>query len=316
MISFVINEMHKNTDPETGILIIHSWPIDHETDAGGRFLKCRMNWENDRDIIENVSLFYSSLMWLGDYYKTTGAEIGSRPEIDFSKAENEYEKEQLEQHLRYWSLCCEGYEQFEGDVEAFSKEAGKRLGREFNAYNTVICARRVCKCAALSAPDMVLAAERYDLGVAFALNAACESMEDTDIFTEPCKGDHIGCFDSSEINEIFDMIRSDRSLLPDPEVGYMLLLCDIFAERRPEVMLRIDELKEAADHVLSTLSAFEKNVLIKVYGLEDGIRRRHDELALEMHLPLSDIRCADVTAHRKLRHPGRNRWLRPFIEKV
>jgi RNA polymerase primary sigma factor len=73
-------------------------------------------------------------------------------------------------------------------------------------------------------------------------------------------------------------------------------------------------LREQLDKVLQTLSEREREVLKLRFGLEDGYSRTLEEVGHIFEVTRERIRQIEAKALKKLRHPGRNRRLRDYLE--
>ena len=73
-------------------------------------------------------------------------------------------------------------------------------------------------------------------------------------------------------------------------------------------------LKEQLMNVLETLTDREKKVLILRFGLGDGKARTLEEVGREFNVTRERIRQIEAKALRKLRHPGRSKKLKDFLE--
>ena len=73
-------------------------------------------------------------------------------------------------------------------------------------------------------------------------------------------------------------------------------------------------LREQITKVLATLTPREEKVLRLRFGLEDGRQRTLEEVGKEFNVTRERIRQIEAKALRKLRHPGRSKKLRDFLE--
>ncbi len=73
-------------------------------------------------------------------------------------------------------------------------------------------------------------------------------------------------------------------------------------------------LKEMTEQVLNTLTPREERIIKMRFGLEDGTERTLEEVGQNFGVTRERIRQIEAKALRKLRHPGRNRPLRAFLE--
>jgi RNA polymerase primary sigma factor len=74
-------------------------------------------------------------------------------------------------------------------------------------------------------------------------------------------------------------------------------------------------LKEQVDEVLSELTPREKRVLVLRFGLDDERSRTLEEVGLEFKLTRERIRQIEEKAIRRLRHSGRSRKLRSYLDQ-
>jgi RNA polymerase primary sigma factor len=73
-------------------------------------------------------------------------------------------------------------------------------------------------------------------------------------------------------------------------------------------------LKEQLMNVLDTLTDRERKVLILRFGLDDGKARTLEEVGREFNVTRERIRQIEAKALRKLRHPGRSKKLKDYLE--
>jgi len=73
-------------------------------------------------------------------------------------------------------------------------------------------------------------------------------------------------------------------------------------------------LREQLMNVLETLTEREKKVLILRFGLGDGKARTLEEVGREFNVTRERIRQIEAKALRKLRHPGRSKKLKDYLE--
>jgi len=73
-------------------------------------------------------------------------------------------------------------------------------------------------------------------------------------------------------------------------------------------------LKEQLMNVLETLTDRERKVLVLRFGLDDGKARTLEEVGKEFNVTRERIRQIEAKALRKLRHPGRSKKLKDYLE--
>jgi len=98
-----------------------------------------------------------------------------------------------------------------------------------------------------------------------------------------------------EDSHLGDFIPDDEAPAPAEAASYTLL-------------------KEQIGKVLSTLTPREEKVLRLRFGLEDGRPRTLEEVGKEFNVTRERIRQIEAKALRKLRHPGRSKKLRDFLD--
>lgn len=76
-----------------------------------------------------------------------------------------------------------------------------------------------------------------------------------------------------------------------------------------------NELKKQVKKALKTLNPKEQKILIKRFGIGDGIPHTLEEVGAEFDVTRERIRQIEVKALRKLKHPSRSKWLKIFLSK-
>lgn len=94
---------------------------------------------------------------------------------------------------------------------------------------------------------------------------------------------------------------------------YVDLLLTIFGWRDA---IDISGLKDVMDDLLSTLSATERLVLDRSFGLTSGSMLTYEEIANELKTTREKVEEHIDVALRKLRHPSRSRRLKAFIDEI
>ena len=126
-----VNNMFLNTD-EHGQLILHGWPIGDETDAGGRFYKCIMRWEDEADaddVVRYAQRLCTALVRLGEYYRDNGAAFGTRPDFGIVPDKNTEEAEALHYAMECWEQILDGIEQETGSAEELEYKRRRQRSR-------------------------------------------------------------------------------------------------------------------------------------------------------------------------------------------
>ena len=94
-------------------------------------------------------------------------------------------------------------------------------------------------------------------------------------------------------------------------------LGDFVPDEEEEAPLEIASnqvLREQLMRVLNTLNEREREVLKLRFGLEDGYSRTLEEVGHIFEVTRERIRQIEAKALKKLRHPGRSRLLRDYLE--
>ena len=208
-------------------------------------------------------------------------------------------------------------EQETGDAEELEYKAQKAFCipglHEINYRNTFCRARRLCKVISLNAPDIITAQECFRFTEAYTLSFMCDRLEATDLFYDTHITDDPFFFLDSDIEKVYDMIQNDCSLLTEPEVGYMLLANEIFHAHRLNIYRFGAELKAEIDALPGTLPESCRRIFRLRYGLDDGSRRRADETAAEMQIPICAVMGYESNAmHRLSVSPEAERLYRFF----
>ncbi len=73
-------------------------------------------------------------------------------------------------------------------------------------------------------------------------------------------------------------------------------------------------LREQVDALLSHLTPRERQVVIRRYGLDDGVPKTLEEVGRELNLTRERVRQIEARALRKLRHPSLSQHLKDFLE--
>ena len=301
MVWNIVKDMFDNTD-STGVLIIKGWDTEpEETGSNPRFYKCRMNWNFDKaqKIAEDAAYYCDGLA-------ETGASLADA-ESD-TDCEYSFDESYAMMLNEVWELFLFGCDSDTADENSLAKLAEERLGRELNAYNVFVRARRIVNASKLGAPDVILDNEKYEFVRAYVLNRACEEMICVDISKDRFDPETVtlGGFNEDDIDRIFEMLFKDCSVMPEERIGCTLLVNMIYGDIRLDLYRRYEKIKPTVDAALASLSKTERTVLEKLYGLTDGVRKTHAAAALELHIPLPMIMMYESIALRKLRHPCRS----------
>lgn len=100
--------------------------------------------------------------------------------------------------------------------------------------------------------------------------------------------------DSGE-SQFGDFLEDTSAESPDEVTGYSIL-------------------KDKLGEVLSTLTAREREVLVRRFGLADGKPKTLEEVGVEFNVTRERIRQIEAKALRKMRHPIRSKKLEAFLE--
>ena len=102
----------------------------------------------------------------------------------------------------------------------------------------------------------------------------------------------------------------------DQAKAYTVLLNAIFGEKTDFETLQpaSDQLIEALDAVLGTLTSGEDSLIRSRFGLADGEAKTMAELSQMTGKSEDDCRQIETDAISKLRHPSRSDQLREFLD--
>ena len=75
------------------------------------------------------------------------------------------------------------------------------------------------------------------------------------------------------------------------------------------------ELKSQIQQVIGTLSQKEAEIIMKRFGIGDGVSQTLEEVGKQFKVTRERIRQLEGKASRKLRHPARSQSLKLFLEK-
>lgn len=284
-----------------------------------RIYKCRVNRKAALGEIDIMDLSLSDIApcieELGVYYAKSDVGFGSMP-VPYAKDEDmDFLFDDPGQALLVWEIFfgeevskCKTEEDFETYAE-------KTLGSSMNAYNVYMQARRFLEACTYDGSYNVCVEEEYRFITAMLLNQWCESMEtaDPDKDSYNFKTGTMGILDSDDLEHVMELLYEDPMAMPEPAVGYMVLMDSIFGCHPFYLCGRYDELKPIMDECLDTLLPDQRRTIVSCYGLEDGKRIPTKQFALENNVHLSAIQVRTAQALRKLRHPTRSRKLKHFI---
>jgi RNA polymerase primary sigma factor len=77
----------------------------------------------------------------------------------------------------------------------------------------------------------------------------------------------------------------------------------------------LEDLKLQMKRVLASLNPREEKIIRMRFGIGEDAPKTLEEVGQEFEVTRERIRQIEVKALRKLKHPGRSRWLRTFMEK-
>ena len=311
MVENIILDMYKNTD-DNNTLYINGWSEEpEEVLSFPRFYRCRMNWDFNKagELARQASDICKGLFALGSYYEQTGQKISAKPDTL-----SDDDSDTVENALSVWEMFFGGYDHDSITADEIGKLAQQRLGGKTQAHNTFVFARRILTALRLGAPSMIVDWQIYGFARCFALTKASEEMSCLDITKDTFDSEtqSMGEYSSEDLKCVFELIRNDRTILPDEKMGCVLLVSKIFSSHRLDLYRRSD-LLVTADAVLQTLTKCERTVIEKLYGLKDGARNSIDQTALELNMPTPMAEYYETVALRKLRHPSRSEKLEKLL---
>lgn len=303
MNEYLITDMVRHTDAE-GTLILHDAPGFAEADAGWRFCKCTVRWEDVQGLTVTADELCLALEDLTRYYRETGAPFGSCPAVFPEAAPDPDTAESQARMTVHWMLYFDGIDL--DDKKHLAAAAEKSLGRPMLAAETLRRIHHYCKILTLGAPEIIVRAAHYCMIRTLALNAVCEEFGTAVLTAEPDQDGRIGCFSPRDLAAVTDLLGEDRSLLLEQKTGYALLASRLSGGFRPRFLHRPAKTKTVLDGMLETLLPTERDVLRMHYGLGDGSRRSADEIALALHYPVMAVQGALSGVIRKLAPPPRH----------
>jgi RNA polymerase primary sigma factor len=125
-------------------------------------------------------------------------------------------------------------------------------------------------------------------------------------------------FSSDTVAKIKEIATATVSLDAPVGVDKGVYLGDFISDNKvasPKKATIYRSLKEEAEKVLSTLSPKEEKVLKMRYGIGELKDYTLEEIGKDLSVTRERIRQIEIRALRKLRHPGRSRKLKVFMER-
>lgn len=304
MVKSIISDMFNNTD-NNGLLYINSWDIKpDEVSCIPRFFKCRMNWDikKAQQIAAEAEELCDALEKLGRYFADNELDIYIRP--DPALIGDEQEAEQL---IDVWDTFFDGFIDGEYDEDELIELAQQRLGENAFSYNAFIRARYVVKSASFGALQFFIDKEKYEFVRIYALAHACDEFVCIDISKDRynCRTHMFGGFNEYDISRVFEIIENDCTVMPSENMGYMLLVNKILCMQRLDIYRCIETLRPAIDAVLGTLTMLERDVLIKLYGLDGGVRISYDHTAIKTGTAVTMVKYYEADALEKMQNMTR-----------
>ena len=119
------------------------------------------------------------------------------------------------------------------------------------------------------------------------------------------------------INEIQKIAQEPVSLekpVGEEEDSKMIDFIEDNDTPSPAALSESKLLKRRLDEVLATLTPRENEVIRRRYGLDDGKPKTLEEVGREFNVTRERIRQIEAKALRKLRHPGRAKKLKDFVD--
>ena len=116
------------------------------------------------------------------------------------------------------------------------------------------------------------------------------------------------------MNVVQDPVSLDKTVGREEDTK----LEDLVQDRQtmsPEEESMKQALRNELDSALSDLKPRERQVIYMRFGLDDGKARTLEEVGKEFHVTRERIRQIEAKAIRHLRHPGRARKLKVFLEQ-
>ena len=115
--------------------------------------------------------------------------------------------------------------------------------------------------------------------------------------------------DTSDLFDLITMLEQNPTILPNPEIGYLLLWDDVM-RTDPSTLFETcanhsDLVRKNVDLALNTLFASDVELLRQIYGLNDGSRVSFNGITPQISQSKTQLW---ITAIRRLRHPKRRRY--------
>ncbi len=121
-----------------------------------------------------------------------------------------------------------------------------------------------------------------------------------------------------KINEIQKISQDPVSLekpIGEEEDSKMIDFIEDNDTPSPSALSEATMLSDKLNEVLATLTPRENEVIRRRYGLDDGKPKTLEEVVREFNVTLERIRQIEAKALRKLRHPGRAKKLKDFLDE-
>ena len=121
-----------------------------------------------------------------------------------------------------------------------------------------------------------------------------------------------------KINEIQKISQDPVSLekpIGEEEDSKMIDFIEDNDTPSPSALSEATMLSDKLNEVLATLTPRENEVIRRRYGLDDGKPKTLEEVGREFNVTRERIRQIEAKALRKLRHPGRAKKLKDFLDE-
>ena len=300
----VIQEIFNKTQADTGVYFSHDLQGTYGFDKCETY-KFIMDWQAHP--LKSVNIDFCELRLaldeLAEWYfdEEENLEFGTFPNLDeFSDP----------------VIIREVWEKYIQDVKdpAFKH----RLGNDIAAKELTEAAYEYCKVSALAEPGSYLLIKSLEerMAKAFVINQVAVAMRFIDLReiynqVEDLVDNAAGsAFESNaDFEHFLRTLEDDPNFCPNEQMGYMMLVSRIFGGHYSDLWDNLCEYKAVfRDKILKsldTLSAGEKAILIKRYGLSGNRRMSYEEIGREKEYRLSgnSIRLVAESAIRKLSEP-------------
>ncbi len=318
---------------DQGIVYIPALPEGEDDVLSGNIYRCtlRMRDGDYPQISYDFNDLTSAIYNLGIYYQSHT--FCSEPieedleEIDLNEQEKQLVMDVYEKYLKgldvegepicVWNAYIHQFPEGDPQADVVREEAEKRVGKGLAAYQLLMRGIRLCRLQSLGAPFVVLFLAEIQMAQTYVIHYYGKSVEEIPFLK--IDGQLSTWFKQAEqvteedIFGIFRLLQNEANYLDDPKAGVFLFLEENNFSHGLEayriVTEMYDRVKPQIDEMLSKLSEYETEMLVKKYGLDDGIRRSYEEIGREYGWSKEMTECVETMALRNLyKTSGHQQW--------